>query len=84
MRRQSGVVAGFFDEILRPGPLVVKPHHRRDRLGEIGHKHAVGVSAGFKQYLVGFRLLFITQRDKAAGMGYLVDSSSHNMLWLGA
>ena len=35
MGRQSGVVVGFFDKVLRPGALIVKPHHHRDRLGEM-------------------------------------------------
>ena len=75
MGRQSGVVVGFFDKVLRPGALIVKPHHHRDRLGEIGHKHAVGVSAGFKQEGLHGRqtqkkaLVAIAAEEDGAGLG---------------
>ena len=73
MRGEPGVVVGFFDEVFRPGPLVVKPGDRRDRLFQARHEHAVAVAAGLEQLilfdLTTVWLLVVTQRDEAASLG---------------
>ena len=43
VHRQSRVVVGFFDQILSPGALVIKPHQQVDGFFPVGHKNAIDV-----------------------------------------
>ena len=43
------LVVGLLDEVLGCGALIVKPHHRRDRFGQVGDKHAVGWCRAFQK-----------------------------------
>src|SRR5665213_2686257 len=38
MRRQPGIVVGFFDQVLGAAPPAVEPDHKTDGVGEVGDK----------------------------------------------
>src|SRR5713226_1098805 len=72
MRRQARIVVGFFDQILRPRPLPVKPHDRVDRRPlEVSHEHPIAVLRRVEQLvllrfvqLLGLRLPHVPQGNE--------------------
>ena len=75
MRRQTGIVVGFLDEILGSRALVVEPHQRIQCALHVGHENPVGVLGRVEQLILlrlrgvlGFRRLFIAQRQEPAGL----------------
>src|ERR1700694_1466730 len=75
MRRQSGIVIGFLDQVLRPSPLVVEPHQQIDGPLHVGHEHAIGILWGVEELIllallrVLLLLVLVAQGDKAVGLG---------------
>src|SRR5438105_12920603 len=71
MRRQARLLVGFFDQILRPRSLSVKPHHRIDRRLEVGHEYPIAVLRRVEQLillrfaqLLWLRLLLVPQSNE--------------------
>ncbi len=72
MRRQTGVVAGCLNEVLRARTLIVEPDGKIDRVIEVGDEDAVDLPRGIEE-LVLFRIfvLFcpdIAQRQETVGL----------------
>jgi len=61
MRRQSSIVVGFLNQILRSSALIVKPDELIDRTIHIGHKHAILILLGREKLVLHdiFRFLFV-------------------------
>jgi hypothetical protein len=57
MRRQTRIVVGFLDQVLRSGALIVEPHQQIDPVFHVGHEDAVTVLRGVEQ-LVLLRLIY--------------------------
>jgi hypothetical protein len=68
--RQTGIVIGLLDQVLRPSPLVVKPHRQINGPVHIGHEPAIDIFRGVEELillaLLGVILLLpVAQSDEA-------------------
>ena len=52
MSRESRIVFGFFDEILRGRPLIVEPRQKRDPTADIRDEYAIAVLRGVEQLIL--------------------------------
>src|SRR5713226_3924331 len=76
MRRQSRIVVGFLDQVLRSGPLIVESHKGVDGSRDVGYENAIAVVRRVEQLvlfglfrLLRWGLLEIAQRHKTMGFG---------------
>ena len=75
MRRQPGIVVGFFDQVFGATTLAVEPDHEVDRVTPVGHEDPVFVLAAFEQLVLHgfFRIQFRARFLVAQG---------HEPVWL--
>ena len=74
MRRQTRIVVGLLDQVLRSRPLIVEPHQPIHRFGHMGDKYAIAVFRRVEQ-LVLLRLvlpelgfLLLAEGDASIGL----------------
>src|SRR5258707_13969430 len=75
MRRQSGIVIGFLDQILRSSSLTIEPNQQIDGPVQVGYKHPVGILRGVEELILLalgrallLLLLLVAQGDEAVGL----------------
>src|SRR6266480_1786599 len=73
---QTRIVIGFFDQVLRSGPLIVEPRQSVDASRNVGDEDAIAVLRRFEQLvlfgllrLLRGGLLEVAQRYKTIGLG---------------
>src|SRR5277367_6991156 len=72
MRRQTGIVFGFLDEVLRTRALIIEPRQQGDPTVAIGDKNAIAVFRRVEQLILfgllrrrRLLLLEVAQRDES-------------------
>src|SRR5260370_14950879 len=75
MRRQSGIVIGFLDQILRSSSLTIEPNQQINGPLHVGHEHAIGILRGVEELILLalgrallLLLLLVAQGDNAVGL----------------
>src|SRR6516164_7934742 len=70
MRRQTSIVIGFLDQVLRPRPLAIESHHRVNRRLQIGDEHPIAVFRGVEQLVLLGIFAFLRLRFLHVSQGY--------------
>jgi len=72
MRRQTSIIIGFLNQVLRARPLIVEPYQQIGRLFHVGDEHTIAILGRIEQLvLLGFagrlrrRLLPVPHGDEA-------------------